>query len=57
MRVIRRIAIGFGLFAVAIAVRTCVTQCLRMIRARRARNAPLAGTDRVAVATSAAAAA
>lgn len=57
MRFIRRIAIGFGLFAAAIAVKTCVTQCLRMIRGRRARNAPVGRIDRVAVVTSAAAAA
>lgn len=35
MKLFRRIAIGIGVFAVAIAMKKCVTQCLRMLRGGR----------------------
>jgi len=38
MMLLRRIAIGIGVFAAAIAMKKCVTQCLRMLREGRDRN-------------------
>jgi hypothetical protein len=35
MKLFRRIAIGIGVFALAIAIKKCVTQCLRMLREGR----------------------
>jgi hypothetical protein len=38
MKLLRRIAIGIGVFALAIAIQKCATKCMSMLRKERDRN-------------------
>jgi hypothetical protein len=38
MRLLRRIAIGIGVVALAVALQQCAINCIRMVRAARDRN-------------------
>jgi hypothetical protein len=38
MKLLRRIAIGIGVFALAIAIQKCATKCMSMLREGRSRN-------------------